>query len=737
MKALPKIAAPLGAIGLVLTLAAAGLGDSTADPRAVAATEANITRLTAGVLERSQFAHHPLDNELAGKFLDRYLDALDGSRSLLTQVDLDEFARYRASLPELTRGPGDTGPAHAIFARYLQRLEQRVDHVTKLLRSEKLTFTGQDTFAFDRSKAERPRDPEAAKALWRQQVRFEYLQEKLADKKPAQIVTTLTRRYGQQLRTMKQLKRDDVVELYLNALAQVYDPHSDYLGHQQMETFSMSMNLKLFGIGAVLRNEDGYTKIQELVAGGPAARSGLLKPGDRIVAVAQGTKEPVDIVNVPITHAVEKIRGPKGSTVTLTILPAGAADGAPPKKVVLVRDEIKLEEQESKARILDWPTDKGQTLRLAVIDLPSFYADMGGRDAALDGRGGGRSATADVLRLLAKLKTERVEGIALDLRRNGGGSLEEAIKLTGLFIRTGPVVQTRGPDGDIEVGNDPDSSLHYDGPLVVLTSRISASASEILAGAVQDYGRAVLVGDTATFGKGTVQTLMPLAPLMDRSGLAYSYDPGALKITIRKFYRPGGASMQLRGVPSDIVLPSPTDLSEVSEASLPNPLAWDSVPPARYQPVNLVQPYLGALKEGSARRVAAAKEFAFLREELALFKKAEAEKSVSLNEAERRKEMAETKAQLERRKQQAKLLTPIRATTYEIRLKNTSSPGLPPPLAVASGNTAQASSAKKAEPTEEAASEGLRLDEITLNESLRILADYVRLTKEKAGNQPR
>jgi carboxyl-terminal processing protease len=732
MKALRKSAAPLGAIGLLLTLATVGLGDSTADPRAVAVTEANITRVTAGVLEQSQFAHHPLDGELAGKFLDRYLDALDVTRSFLTQEDLEEFAAYRATLPQATRATGDTRPAHAIFARYLQRLEQRVDYVTKLLRSEKFDFTGHDTFSFDRSKAERPRDPAAAQALWRQQVRLEYLQEKLADKRPEQIVNTLTRRYGQQLRTMKQLKRDDVLEVYLNALAHVYDPHSDYLGHQQMETFSMTMNLKLFGIGALLGNEDGYIQIQELVPGGPAARSGLLKPGDRIIAVAQGTKEPVDVVNVPTSHAVEKIRGPKGSTVTLTILPAGAAEGAAPKKVVLVRDEIKLEEQESKAHILDWPADKGHTLRLAVIDLPSFYAEMGGRE----GGSTRRSATADVSRLMNKLKAERVEGIALDLRRNGGGSLEEAIKLTGLFIRSGPVVQTRGPDGDVEIGNDTDSTLQFDGPMVVLISRHSASASEILAGALQDYGRAVLVGDTATFGKGTVQNLVPLAPLMDRSGLSYSYDPGSLKITVRKFYRPGGASTQLRGVASDIVLPSPTDLSDLSESSLTNPLAWDSVPAARYQPVNQVQPHLAGLKEGSARRVAAAKEFAFLREEIALIKKSLAEKSVSLNEAERRKEMAEDKARKQRRKQEAKLLEASRATTYEIRLKNSSSPGLPPPLVVAGGKTAQASSSKKANPTDEAGPADL-LHKITLNEGLQILADYVRLTKGNASNQPR
>ena len=440
---------------------------------------------------------------------------------------------------------------------------------------------------------------------------------------------------------MKQLKRDDVLEVYLNSLAHVYDPHSDYMGHQQMETFSMHMNLKLFGIGAVLRSEDGYTKIQELVPGGPAARSGLLKPGDRIIAVAQGSKEPVDIVNMPISHAVEMIRGPKGSTVTLTILPAGAAEGAAPKKVVLVRDEIKLEEQESKARILDWPAEKGKTLRLAVIDLPSFYADLGGRDGS-----GGRSATTDVNRLLTKLKAERVEGIALDLRRNGGGSLEEAIKLTGLFIRSGPVVQTRGPEGDIELGNDTDPTRSVRRPprgVDQSLQRLGLGDPGRRRAGLRPRRRRRRSGDLREGHRADPHAPRPpdgpeRPHLQLRSRRAQDHHPQVLPA--RPARRPSCA-----GVASDIVLPSPTDTSDVSEASLTNPLAWDSVPAARYQPVNLVQPYLAALKEASARRVAADKEFEFLREQIALIKKGVAEKSVSLNEAERRKELAEAKAQ--------------------------------------------------------------------------------------------
>jgi carboxyl-terminal processing protease len=737
MKLLPRNA-PLVACGLVLTLAAAGLAAPSARPADSPETEANITRLTVGLLESSQFAHHRLDTELAGKFLDRYLDALDGSRSILLQSDVDEFSKYRANLAQATRATGATAPAHAIFARCLQRLGQRADYVTKFLRSTKFEFAGHDVYSLDRTKARRPPDLAAAQVLWREQARAEYLQEKLVGKPSEQIANTLIRRHAQLLRTMKQLSRDEVLEIYLNALAHVYDPHSDYLGHQQMESFSIAMTLKLFGIGALLGNEDGYCKIRELVPGGPAARSGRLKPGDRILAVAQASKEPTDIVNMPLQHAVELIRGPKGSAVTLTILPAGSADGAVPQKVPLVRDEIKLEDQQAKARILEWPTGAAAGRRLGVIDLPSFYAELGERSARLNDQGAGqRSATADVEQLLNKLKAERVEGIVLDLRHNGGGSLDEAIKLTGLFLRTGPVVQTRGPEGDVDVGTDKDPSVQYDGPLVVLISRFSASASEILAGALQDYGRAVLVGDTSTFGKGTVQNLVPLAPLMDRNGLSHTYDPGALKFTIRKFYRPGGASTQLRGVPADIVLPSPTDLADVSESSLTDPLPWDSLPAARYQPVNRVQPYLAPLRERSARRIAAGKEFAFLREEIALMKKDFADKSISLNEAERRKEQAESKARRERREQEARALQATRPRTYEITLKNAATPGLPAPMAVARGNSAASAAPAKARPDEpDAAPPGPSpVDELIMNESLQVLADYAGLLAPRPASK--
>ena len=725
-----RIVSSLAAVALAVALTSAGFGAQLARPSVDRpTTEANITRLTTGLLEHSQLAHHPFDGALAGSVLDHYLDALDGARSLFLRSDLDQFAAYRATLAQATRGAGDTSAAKAIFARYLERLSQQTAYDSYVLHTAKFEFSGHDRYAFDRENARRPATATEAQALWWQQLRAEYLQEKLSDKRPEQIVSTLESRHGQALRTMKALHSDEVLEIYLDTLAHVYDPHSDYLGHEQMESLSIAMNLSLFGIGASLESEDGTCKVRELVPGGPAARSGLLKPGDRIVAVAQAGQEPVDIVNMPLTRAVELIRGPKGSTVTLTIIPAGgAAAGSATKLASLVRDEITLEDQQAKARILDLPTRKGATVRLGVIELPSFYADMGG--------GRRRSATADVSRLLGKLNAEHVRGVVLDLRHNGGGSLEEAINLTGLFIRKGPIVQTRGADGKIVVDEDQDPSVLYDGPLILLTSRFSASASEILAGALQDYGRAVVVGDSSTFGKGTVQNILPLAPYMDQVGLGHAYDPGALKITTSKFYRPSGASTQLRGVAADVVLPSTSDFSDVSEASLKDPLPWDVVPPAAYERLDRVKAYLAALRERSDRRLSTEKPFADLREDVARMRKDLATKSVSLNEGERRQEISQSKAREAQLARDEHALQASAPTSYEITLKNASSPGLPSPLV----STDKASTEKAATKAVEAPTSALgtlgnemngrsTTQDLILDEGVRILADYVDLLK--------
>ena len=723
-KVLGTIAVPLA---LALGLAAAGMAAPPAPGPAGQATERNITKLTVSLLEHSQFAHHPLDREFANTFLDRYLDALDGTRSLFLQADVDEFAPLRATLAQTTRDTGDTAPAHVIFARYLQRLEQSESFVSGLLKAGKFEFTGHDTYSFDRAKAVRPKDMEAAKELWRQQTRAEYLQEKLTDKPAAKIVSTLLRRHQQQLHTMKTLGGDELLEIYLNALAHVYDPHSDYLGHEQMESLSIAMNLSLFGIGASLQTEDGYVKIHELLPGGPASRSGLFKPGDRIIAVAQGNKEPVDIVNMPLSRAVELIRGPKGTTVKLTTIPAGATEAALPKVTALVRDEIKLEDQAAKARIMDLPAGNGPdgkpaTVRLGVIDLPSFYADMGEGQRSVH-----RSATADVAVLLKRLKAEHVRGVVIDLRHNGGGSLEEAISMTGLFIRKGPVVQTRDPANHIEVDADEDPAQIYDGPLICLTSRFSASASEILVGALQDYGRAVLVGDPSTFGKGTVQNVLPLGRVMDQTGLAHSYDPGALKVTIRKFYRPDGASTQLRGVGSDIVLPSASDFNDVSESALDDPLPWASVPATPHDRFNQVQPYVAALRKASAQRVASEKQFSELIADVARVKQNMAKKSVSLNEAERRKDLQEGKARRAQREQERRAHRASMPTTYELTVESATAPKLPAPMKFTEPKPAPDGGAPADAPDDldEETPNKSPADDLLLNETVKILQDYV------------
>jgi carboxyl-terminal processing protease len=623
---------------------------------------------------------------------------------LLLQSDVKEFAPYRATLVQAIHKDGDTSAAHAIFSRYLQRLAQRAAYVGDLIRTMKFDFTGHDAYTFNRENAERPRNLEEAREIWRQQICAEYLQEKLADKAPDQIGSALMSRKSHQLAAMKALRHDEVLEIYLSALAHVYDPHTDYLGHEQMESLTIAMNLSLVGIGASLETADGHCKIHEILPGGPALRSGQLKPGDRIVAVAQSGADPVDIRDMPLSHVVELIRGPKGTTVKLTVLPAGAANGSLPKNVSLVRDEIKLEEQQAKARIFDLPNGQDRNLRLGVIDLPSFYADMAEPQGAEP-----RNASADVARLLTKLKSENVCGVALDLRSNTGGSLGEAIKLAGLFIRQGPVVQIRGPEGKIEVGSDRDSTIQYDGPLVVLTSRFSASASEILAGALQDYGRALVVGDSSTFGKGTVQSILPLAPVMDAASFRHVYDPGALKLTISKFYRPNGASMQLRGVSSDIVLPSPSDIGDVNESAMKNPLPWDAVPAVPIEQLNRVQPYLNTLRERALHRVNTEKEFAYLAEDVAWLKKSVAEKLVSLNEAERRQDLAQLKARQSDRKQRERDLSKFRPMVYEITLKNAASPGLP------------------AQDDRDQVTGQSPDSDVILHETVRILADYVDL----------
>lgn len=703
-----------------------------------------VAALAARLLTNSHYLRRELDAEMSERFFKRYFDLLDPVHIHFLQTDLKEFAPYRKSMADMVLRLGDTSPANEIFARFVQRIDQRVALVADLLRTNQFEFTGNDRYTPNRKEADWPGDLEEARSLWRQHLRYEYLQEKLNKQKPDQILKTLSSRYKRLLKSWGELDNEDVLQLHLTALAQAYDPHSDYMGKSQLENFAINMKLSLFGIGALLRMDDDYCKIESLTPGGPAARSKKLKPNDRIIAVQQKGGEPVDVVGWKLPKVVELIRGPKGTEVTLTIIPADAADPSERRTFTLVRDEIKLEDQEAKARIIDMPNGAGETTRLGVIDLPSFYAtfEIGGPKnpdlVSAKDRSTPKSTTADVQQLIKKLVNENVRGMILDLRRNGGGSLEEAIKLTGLFIHEGPIVQVKDATGDIIVESDPDRGLAYDGPLVVLTSRFSASASEILAAALQDYGRALIVGDNSTHGKGTVQTIIELNRF---SRFPRSYNPGALKVTIRKFYRANGESTQLRGVTPDIVLPSVANYLDVGESAQQYALAWDTIPSARFEKLQIIAPMLDELKKRTEARQAKDREFAFVREDIELYRKLQADKSVSLNEEQRLKEKEEAEARAKARKAERSAVPESAAKVYEITLKLANQPGLPPP--VASTNQPPTTAEEKMDdqtPNQVADADGDEESktpaiDVTIEEAKRILIDLIELSSG-VGRRP-
>ena len=668
---------------------------------------------TARLLEEFHYSQQLLDTEISGKFFDGYLETLDPRHENFLQSDIAEFTHYRTNLDTITIGTNVTAnltPAYEIYRRYLERIQQHADCVTKLLKEDKFKFNTDEHILLDRRHAPYPKDLDEAKQLWRQRLRYEYLQEKLSREvsppatnsvvrppdispkptneavvltpkpAPTSIADTLARHYRWNLRMTANLDSTDILQAYLNALAHAYDPHSDYLNTEHAQDFSIGMSLSLFGIGAQLREDDGYCKIDQLVHGGPAEKSKQLKEGDYIVAVAQDNNPPVDVVDMEIGKVVQLIRGPKGTEVRLTISPVG--DRAVRRVVTLVRDEIKLEDQEAKARLVELPEGHGGTTRLGIIDLPSFYAniDLPGNT----GHSTAKSTTTDVTRLIKKLKSEKAAGIILDLRGNPGGSLEEAIRLTGLFIKDGPVVLARSPDGSVNVDSDPDPSVLYDGPLIVLVNRLSASASEIAAAALQDYGRALVVGDISTFGKGTVQNLNPLRPFVWPATASATNDPGTVKITIRKFYRVSGASTQLKGVTPDLVLPDVLNYStQFGESSLENPLPWDTIPSADYAKLNLVyaklnlvQPYLDELRRRSSHRVATNQDFIYVRQDIDEFLKRQADKTASLNEREVIKEHEIHQAALDAHEQERVARKRSSVKAYEITVKNVDQPGL-------------------------------------------------------------
>lgn len=689
----------------------------------------NTAKLTADILKENHYLHDMDPQQITNRMFTLFIKELDPLHYYLLQSDIDEFAALKPDMYKNLLEKGDTSLASQIFARYQQRVDASVAQAQEELKNGKFTFTDNDSIQLDRKDAAPPKNLEEAKQLWHERLRYEYLQEKLSKSKPEDIVKTLTRRYTRVARAVHENDSDDIVERCLNALAHAYDPHSDYFGKAAMDRFNTEMKLSLVGIGASLEtDDDGYAKIAELLPGGPAIRSNKFKVGDRIVAVAQGSSEPVDVIDMKLDKVVELIRGKKGTEVRLTVIPAGA-DLATRKTISLIRDEVKLEEQEAKAEVIDTPTADGKTLRLGYIDLPSFYADFGDESSTR------KSTTVDMTRLVKKLEAEKVSGLILDLRNNGGGSLDEVIRLTGLFVKRGPVVQVKNSRDQIKVLDDDNSSVLYTGPMIVLTNRYSASASEILAGALQDYGRAVIVGDTSTFGKGSVQTIQPLDELMQRQGIKMDTDPGALKYTIQKFFRPSGSSTQLKGVLSDIVLPSVTDvISEYSEKTLDYPMPWDTISSSSFDKLSMVQPYLSELRKRSEARVKKDPDFAILQQVIGEEKRIQAQKTLSLNEAERLREKQDEDARLATLKKALAARPASKEKIYKFSVKQADMPGLPPlfdPKAVA--KTTGATPDDATDPLAASAkSNGM---DTTLEESERILMDLISLSPHNTASR--
>ena len=634
------------------------------------ADPSQITISVGRLMEQGHYSRHKLDNEISVRLLHLYLENLDYGHLVFTQQDLDAFAAKYGDALDDDILLGNPTPAYEIFDLYKKRVQERVAKVKQWLAQDKFKFKSDRTVMVNRQKAAWPKDEAEADQLWHDRLESELLALKLAKKPLESPIKVVTRRYDQFLHSVQEQTNRDAVDQFLSALAQTYDPHSEYMSKDEYQNFLVQMKLSLVGIGAVLKkSDDGYTKIMELVVGGPAEKEGHLKVGDRITAVAQGDKPFVEVIDMKLDKVVSMIRGKKGTTVHLLVIPSHASDPSVRKKIAIVREEVKIKDQEAKAYIIDKPdANGGASQRIGWITLPGFYGDTDGPNP--------KSTTDDVSKLLQRLKKENISALVIDIRRNGGGYLAEATRLTGLFIKKGPVVQVKDANGKIDVLNADEPSVTYDGPLIVLTSRLSASASEIFAGALQDYGRAVIVGDQHTFGKGTVQQLLPVdrfVQFLSGSG----GEAGALKLTIQKFYRVAGGSTQFRGVNSDVVLPSLWDRDDIGESALKGPLPYDEVPSASFSK-SLHQPlFLDELRNRSTTRVTANPEFKYINDDIAQLKETLDGNKVSLNEQTRRNEIAKQKTLREKRiAERNKRSKPTDLKVYAVTLDNVDNAGL-------------------------------------------------------------
>jgi carboxyl-terminal processing protease len=606
---------------------------NSADPRQVVMT---VGRL----LEQGHYSRRKLDGEMSKRILETYLENLDYNKLFFTQEDVEQFAQnYGSDLGDRIL-LGDLQAAREIYSAFRVRVEDRIAKVRRLLKKD-YTFNSSRTVALDRRSEPWPANTMEGDLLWRDRIEGELLQEKLNKLAVDPGPNVVARRYDQLLKSTEERDDEDLVQMFLNSVAQSYDPHSEYLGRSDLESFEIRMRLSLTGIGAELRSDGGYAKVQRLLPGGPAQLSGKMSVGDRIAAVAQGKDAFVDTVDMKLDKVVEMIRGKKGTTVRFQLIPSNANDPSKRKVVELVRDNVRLTEQEAKAEIIEKDLPDGSIQKLGWITLPLFYQDM-------EKSRTGKSTSRDVSVLLKRLDQAQIQGLVIDLRSDGGGSLDEAIKMSGLFINQGPVVQVKDANGDIDVLKDREGNALYSGPMIVLVNKPTASASEIFAAAMQDYGRALIVGDSSTFGKGTVQTILNLGRFMPMLGND-SNDAGALKLTVQKFYRVAGGSTQLRGVVSDIMLPSLTDNDKFGETALQHPLAYSEVEPVPIDvAVNQKALFVDELRRRSQTRVSQDSQLQDILRDVRQLNERLKSNRLSLNETIRRDEMAKEEKQREK-----------------------------------------------------------------------------------------
>lgn len=680
--------------------------------------DSKIERAVGDQMEHNHYLQKPIDADVSQSWLKNYFQALDPYHLFFLQGDIDQFtAKYGNYLGDLLHQRDSdeamVAPAFEIFQRYLLRVKENVTLAEKLL-NEKYDFTKDETFTIRNDKSPWLKDAAESEAVWRGQIKNDLLNGLLDKKPPQKTVERLKKRYNSILWEAEKDEDIDVLAQYLSALTHAYDPHSDYFDPEEAQNFAISsIDLSVTGIGAVLQSEDGYAMIENIIAGGPADLDKRLQVGDKIIAVGQGNEEPVDAVDMKLGRVVEMIRGRKGTSVHLVVLPAGQAETGVHKDIVLKRAEVSIKESLAKAHIIEHQLPGGGVEKIGVINLPEFY----------------KNTAADVSKLVQRLKKEQVAGIILDVRNNGGGLLDQAVDLAGLFLkRDEPVVQIRQPDSYVNHISqlDTTTSQIYGGPLLVMVNKASASATEIVAGALQDYGRAVIVGDQSTHGKGTVQTLISLMPQMP---LFFPSDPGpgALKITVQKFYRVAGGSTQQKGVVPDIVLPSLLDALQLGETTLPNYLPYDEVPPAIYDKLDLTSAYLPALRANSAARVAASPDFDYVRHDIDYYKNRVKNPVVSLSLATRQKEMEDVKALNLQRKKDLEARKSTRDPELDLTLDmvDQNLPAAPPPQPSTKKNKV-ASADDDSSGTDPDFNVSLKnlADDPQLDEAVNIMTDY-------------